>query len=79
MSALDTRAKSDALAQGLYSVKALLDILKSGENWDWTNSGDFNGLSGRGGAVKISEQIVAEFVDEGGMSISSLAKQIVGN
>ena len=68
-----------ALANGRYSVKEMLNVLESGKDWDWSNEGDFKGLSGRGGAVKISDSIASEFVDKSGVSIRSLARQIVGS
>jgi len=55
----------------------MLKILKSGSSWDWSNSGSFVGLGGRGGAVKIRDMIVREFTDESGISIKAIAEQIL--
>lgn len=52
-------------------------ILNSGRKWDWSRGGDFEGYSGRGGAVKIRDLVVGEFADESGVSIKSLAEQIL--
>ena len=65
------------LSQGKFGVDDMLKILKSGTEWDWSNKGSFAGYSGRGGAVKIMEQVVAEFQDESGISIRSLFRQIM--
>lgn len=66
-----------ALSNGQYQSDKMLEILKSGKDWDWSNTGDFKGLSGRGGALRISEMITAEFIDKSGMSMKQLARQIV--
>ncbi|MFG0247547.1 MAG: hypothetical protein ACF8OB_01565, partial [Phycisphaeraceae bacterium JB051] len=66
------------LSQGKYTEQAMLTILKSGPDWDWSNKGDFAGLSGRGGAVKIRDKVVKEFADLSGISIKDLAQKIIG-
>ncbi|MGM3386836.1 DGQHR domain-containing protein [Stutzerimonas stutzeri] len=66
-----------ALSNGQYSVDSMLKILKSGKNWDWSNDGNFQGLSGRGGATKIRDWIVSEFQDESGASLQDLYKKIM--
>lgn len=68
-----------ALGNGKFSKGALLRILGTGPRWDWSNSGDFQGLSGRGGAVKIRDRIVSELQDEEGVSIRSLFQEIMKN
>jgi len=65
------------LANGKFGVSDMLAVLKSGRDWDWSNKGDFQGLGGRGGAVKISSQVAAEFRDDKGVSIKELYRQIV--
>lgn len=65
------------LSQGKFDVENLLKILKSGKNWDWTKKGSFEGLSGRGGAVKISDMVTAEFIDENDISVKELYRQIM--
>jgi DGQHR domain-containing protein len=68
-----------ALSKGQYSAESMLKILKSGHNWNWSNDGDFQGLSGRGGATKIRDFIVAEFQDESGASLKDLYKKIMND
>ena len=65
------------LSQGKFDIDNLLKILKSGKNWDWSKKGSFDGLSGRGGAVRISDMVTAELVDENNISVSELYKQIM--
>lgn len=64
------------LASGKYTIREMLDILNSGESWDWSKEGDFQRLGGRGGAVKIRDRVVAEFADKTGISLRSLARRI---
>ncbi len=65
------------LSQGKYDPESLVMILKSGKEWDWSKKGNFEGFSGRGGAVKISDMISAELTDENNISVSELYKQIM--
>ena len=65
-----------ALAKGKYKIDDMVAILKSGKNWNWANGGDFSGLSGRGGAVRIRDMIVAELAEQETVSLKSLMKQI---
>jgi DGQHR domain-containing protein len=65
------------LSIGKFDTDNLLKILKSGKNWDWSKKGNFEGLSGRGGAVKISDMVTAELIDENNISVSELYKQIM--
>ncbi|MGE3691015.1 MAG: DGQHR domain-containing protein [Novosphingobium sp.] len=65
-----------ALAKGKFKPTDMLAILRSGKEWDWSKNGDFQGLSGRGGALKISGMVSSEFADEGGTSLKSLARKI---
>jgi DGQHR domain-containing protein len=67
------------LGQGKYKTEDMLKILKSGKKWDWTNSGEFQGLSGRGGAVRIRDLVVGEFADESGVSVRSLFQKIMAD
>lgn len=68
-----------ALSRGQYSVDSMTKILKSGRNWDWTSDGSFQGFSGRGGASKIRDLIVAELPDESGASIKELYSKIMND
>ncbi|WP_290754451.1 DGQHR domain-containing protein [Henriciella sp.] len=64
------------LANGAYKPKDMLKLLKSGIDWEWHRDGSFKGLSGRAGALKIRDMIVAELEDESGASLKSIAAQI---
>ena len=44
-----------------FDEKSMLDILKSGKNWNWSVAGDFKGYGGRGGAVEISKKVIQHF------------------
>lgn len=65
-----------ALGKGRYKPNDMLSILRSGPAWDWSRNGSFHGFSGRGGALRISDTIVAELEDGSGSSLKSLIKQI---
>jgi DGQHR domain-containing protein len=65
------------LAQGKFETRDMLAVLQSGQEWDWSNKGDFAGLSGRGGAVRISGMVTKEFQDESGVSIRALSQKIM--
>ena len=68
-----------ALRDGKYKSDEMLKILiiKTGKSWDWRNSGDFKGFSGRGGAKTISDMVVGEFEDDKGVSVKALFKKIM--
>lgn len=66
-----------ALSKGKYQMEDMYQILTSGRSWDWSNKGDFQGFSGRGGALKISQIVTAEFQDETGVSVKSLFNEIM--
>jgi hypothetical protein len=65
-----------ALGKGKYKPQDMLQVLNSGSDWDWSKGGDFQGYSGRGGALKISDIIVGELEDGSGSSLKSLIKKI---
>jgi hypothetical protein len=65
------------LAQGKYKTEDMLKILRAGKKWDWTNAGEFRGLSGRGGAVRIRDLVVGELADDSGVSVRSLFQKIL--
>lgn len=67
------------LGKGAFESQDMLRILNSGKKWDWTNKGDFQGYSGRSGAVKISEDIGNEFVDDSGISVKDLYRRIMAD
>lgn len=60
-----------------FSSAGMLKVLKSGKEWDWTNRGDFHGMSGRAGAKKIRDQIVSEWEDESGETAKDLVARIM--
>lgn len=66
-----------ALAAKTFSAELMLKILQSGKEWDWSRNGDFAGFSGRGGAVKIADQIIRELKDEHGVSMKDLLSAIL--
>jgi DGQHR domain-containing protein len=68
-----------ALSKGKYSTESLVHILRSGPTWDWSTRGDFMGLSGRGGAVKIRDKVVNALEDPSGVNVAELAKKIIGD
>jgi len=65
------------LKQGKFSAEDMVEILKSGKDWDWSNSGDFQGYGGRGGATKICDKVTQEFVDASGVSLRDLHRAIM--
>jgi DGQHR domain-containing protein len=66
-----------ALARKQYTRQAMLSVLKSGRKWDWSRNGDFQGFSGRGGAVKIADMVIRELKDEHGVSMKDLLSEIL--
>ena len=66
-----------SLGRAKFASDDMLEILKSGKQWDWSNKGDFQGYSGRGGASKISDTVTAEFSDEKGVSVKTLYNKIM--
>lgn len=66
-----------ALSQGQFTADSMLKILRSGRDWNWENDGDFQGLSGRGGATKIRDLVTAELQDDTGLSVTELYKKIM--
>jgi len=65
------------LTKGNFDEDNMLKILKSGKKWDWSSKGEFEGLSGRGGAVKISDMVTSEFIDEDNISVKELYREIM--
>lgn len=66
-----------ALNNGHFLPEEMLTILRSGRDWDWSTRGDFRGLSGRGGALKISEMIAQEFSGPESLSLKELYGKIL--
>jgi DGQHR domain-containing protein len=65
------------LTKGSFSVDAMLSVLTSGRDWDWSNKGDFQGYGGAGGAQQITTNVVSEFQDDSGVSVKNLFQQIM--
>ena len=65
------------LAKKAFAKEDMLVVLKSGRKWNWGRNGDFAGFSGRGGAVKIADQIIRELKDDEGISMGELLKEIL--
>lgn len=68
-----------ALINDKFDTKSLLAILNSGKDWDWSNKGSFVGLSGRSGALTISEKISRHLKDANQLSTEQLFKQIMSS
>jgi DGQHR domain-containing protein len=66
-----------ALLQDSFKSDQMLSTLRSGKDWDWSKSGDFKGLGGRGGAVEISNRVTSKLYDENRMSTKQLFEKIM--
>lgn len=66
-----------ALSQDEFKPSQMLAILTSGRDWDWSKSGDFKGLGGRGGALEISKRVTKKLKDESRMSTEQLLQKIM--
>lgn len=66
-----------ALHQDKFDADAMLTILKSGKEWDWSKKGDFKGLGGRAGALEISKLVTAKLQDETHISTKELFEKIM--
>ncbi len=60
-----------------YKATAMLEILKSGKEWDWSRKGDFKGYSGRSGALEISKLVAKKLHAGDKMSTKDLFDQIM--
>jgi DGQHR domain-containing protein len=68
-----------ALLQDEFKAKQMLTILNSGKDWDWGRKGDFKGLSGRGGALEISNRVTRKLQGGNRMSTKQLFDKIMGD
>jgi DGQHR domain-containing protein len=66
-----------AFMNNKFDTKDLLKILKSGKEWNWMNKGSFVGLSGRGGALEISNKVARHLKDANQISTDQLFDQIM--
>ncbi len=68
-----------SLSEGKFESNQMLKILKSGKKWNWSNKGNFSGLSGRGGAVNISDEVTSEFKISGKISLKDVIEKIINS
>lgn len=68
-----------ALLQDQHTTKHMLDVLKSGKEWDWSKKGEFKGLGGRAGASEISRLVAQKLTADGRMSTEQLFKKILAD
>lgn len=66
-----------SLINNKFNPDDMLQILKSGKNWDWSNKGNFKGLSGRGGALEISNKVARYLNSDNQLSTEQLFDQIM--
>ncbi|GAB3668241.1 hypothetical protein GCM10028791_43670 [Echinicola sediminis] len=66
-----------ALLNDKFKTESLLEILRSGKDWDWSNKGSFVGYSGRGGALEISIKVGRHLKDSDQLSTDELFKEIM--
>lgn len=66
-----------ALMNNKFDIDSFYNILKSGKDWDWSNRGNFVGLSGRGGALEISIKVARQLRDTNQLSTDQLFDQIM--
>jgi len=66
-----------ALMNSKFDVASLLELLNSGKSWNWSNKGSFIGLSGRGGALEISNKVSRFIKDSTQLSTEQLFANIM--
>jgi len=66
-----------ALLQNEFQPTSMLAILRSGREWDWSNKGDFTGMSGRVGATEISKRVTSKLQNINKMSTKQLFDKIM--
>ncbi|QFG52388.1 DGQHR domain-containing protein [Chryseobacterium sp.] len=66
-----------ALLNNKFDSASMLEILQSGKDWDWSNKGSFKGLSGRGGALEISNKVARYLKDANQLSTEQLFDEIM--
>jgi DGQHR domain-containing protein len=62
-----------------FETKSMLTILSSGKDWDWGNKGSFIGLSGRSGALEISNKVSRHLKDSSQISTEQLFEKIMSS
>ena len=68
-----------ALMNDKFDTKSMFDILNSGKSWDWSNKGSFVGLSGRSGALEISNKVSRHLKDANQLSTDQLFTKIMAS
>lgn len=66
-----------ALMNNKFETDSMIEILRSGREWDWGNKGSFVGLSGRSGALEISNKVSRHLKDTNQLSTEQLFDQIM--
>jgi DGQHR domain-containing protein len=66
-----------ALLNNKFDIKTMSSILESGRKWDWSNKGSFPGMSGRAGALEISNKVARHLTDVNQLSTEELFDQIM--
>ncbi|MGV3697417.1 DGQHR domain-containing protein [Flavobacterium sp.] len=66
------------LLNGSFDESSFLKILNSGKKWDWSNKGDFKGMSGAQGAKEISNKVSRHLKEPNQLSTEELLKKIMG-
>ncbi len=68
-----------ALLNNKFDMRSMLTILESGKKWDWANKGSFPGMSGRGGALEISNKVARHLKDVNQISTEELFSKIMSS
>lgn len=68
-----------ALMNNKFDAESILSIISSGKSWDWSNKGSFVGLSGRAGALEISNKVARHLKDSNQISTDQLFEQIMSS
>lgn len=79
ISFLGAQVVDRSLLNDKFDTESLLQILQSGKNWDWSNKGSFKGMSGRGGAIEISNKVARYLKDSNQLSTEQLFDQIMAD
>jgi DGQHR domain-containing protein len=65
------------LLNGSFDENSFFKILNSGKSWDWSNKGDFKGMSGAQGAKEISSKVARNLKDPNQLSTEELLSKIM--
>jgi DGQHR domain-containing protein len=67
------------LMNNKFDNSSMLNILRSGKDWDWSNKGSFIGMSGRSGALEISNKVSRHLKDGNQLSTEQLFEKIMSS